>query len=950
MENQIKCGSQDRRLDVENSIYNGIDYVELITNPKDSSYLPIIIIRCFKKIDPVLDENNVKILGGTSIKNVEIKWVKRGDDLESNFANFVKLENDTLKTYFGTQPENFLVIRTKDGDFSKYTLKLVLSQDSQNSPANFDPEFSQVDFSYKINCPSDFDCIQKEQCPSDVLEEPIINYMAKDYASFRQMILDRLTTINPAWRERNPADLGIMLVEMLCHVGDQLSYYQDAVSTEAYLGTARSRVSVRRHARLVDYFIHEGSNARTWVCFQIDDSGKSDGAIIKQKTRLITGSDADIPRIDEQKFEEMISDVEVFETMYDITLWKANNRLSFYTWGDSKCCLPKGATRATLRNDNNQMFSNYLFRWDRFTQFKQFLVQPLDKLNPDDADQKQAIKIIVFLKRNFGIDWIQRSTISNTADQITFCYGNETISFTMDNATLMINLTINNNIAYWLLAKNNNDELRVYSLTIQIGDVIVFAEECSPSTGKIGDADKSHRQAVRLSSLTPNIDRLYDPAIPVVDIGWDIDDAITFPLCLWDVPDDSGQTRPVSVVYGNTVLVDNGLTKLDSKISIGNTGNHVTEILGSPPDTGRFTPHLAFAPLTYVGPAFDASLTGDNFVTAKGVFNYDRKEIIPDITIQDSSGVEWRPRRDLLSSGKDSSDFVVETENDGTALIRFGDGEYGIRPQNNGIKNYFYAIYRIGNGKNGNVGAETICRIISDDPVTNGISKIWNPLAAQNGTEPETLDEVRQYAPQAFRVQQRAVTPADYVEILKKHHEIQDANAVFSWTGSWYTVFVAIDRRGNIEIDENFKKEIYNYLNLYRLACHDIEITTPQYIPLDINITIKVSGDYFNGNIEQTLLQTFSNKIMPDGTLGFFHPDNFTFGQSVYLSQIYEKILKVDGIDSIISVNTFRRLGTYIDETGSGFIKINPSEIVRLDNDPNNPENGRIKFITMCGL
>ena len=92
-----------------------------------------------------------------------------------------------------------------------------------------------------------------------------INYLAKDYASFRQLILDRLALIMPEWQETHVPDLGITLVELLAYVGDYLSYYQDAVATEAYLDTARQRISVRRHVRLVDYAMHEGCNARTWV-------------------------------------------------------------------------------------------------------------------------------------------------------------------------------------------------------------------------------------------------------------------------------------------------------------------------------------------------------------------------------------------------------------------------------------------------------------------------------------------------------------------------------------------------------------------------------------------------------------------------------------------------------------------------------------------------------------
>ena len=78
-------------------------------------------------------------------------------------------------------------------------------------------------------------------------------------------MLDRLALLVPDWRERNAADVGIALVELLAYVGDHLSYQQDAVATEAYLGTARRRVSSRRHARLVDYLMHDGCNARAWV-------------------------------------------------------------------------------------------------------------------------------------------------------------------------------------------------------------------------------------------------------------------------------------------------------------------------------------------------------------------------------------------------------------------------------------------------------------------------------------------------------------------------------------------------------------------------------------------------------------------------------------------------------------------------------------------------------------
>ena len=73
-----------------------------------------------------------------------------------------------------------------------------------------------------------------------------------------------------------------MLAELIAYVGDRLSYQQDAVATEAYLETARSRVSLRRHALLVDYHVHDGCNARAWI--QLNVSGNSGDAVFLYRT------------------------------------------------------------------------------------------------------------------------------------------------------------------------------------------------------------------------------------------------------------------------------------------------------------------------------------------------------------------------------------------------------------------------------------------------------------------------------------------------------------------------------------------------------------------------------------------------------------------------------------------------------------------------------------------
>ena len=169
------------------------------------------------------------------------------------------------------------------------------------------------------------------------------------------------------------------------------------------------------------------------------------------------------------------------------------------------------------------------------------------------------------------------------------------------------------------------------------------------------------------------------------------------------------------------------------------------------------------------------------------------------------------------------------------------------------------------------------------------------------------------------------------------------------WTGSWYTVFIAIDRYGGKRVDEDFKVKVRNFLNKYRLACYDIEIKEPIYVPLDIRINVRVDSNYFASQIKQALLKIFSNHDIPDGKRGFFHPDNLTFGQPIFLSKIYEIAMKVEGI-IFVSIERFQRWRESDNhELDEGVIKMASFEIARLDNDPNFPENGRIELVIEGG-
>ncbi|HEY9697917.1 MAG TPA: putative baseplate assembly protein [Trichocoleus sp.] len=809
----------------------GLDFIQ-VNSDSNSRQLLLHFIPAEgveKRIIPAnIQPENIQITEGSKAtpSNLKLSSIEPGID-ETVFV--IHLSDEVLNN--STATDNAPI----------YTLELI------NIP-HLDRFFAKATFSLKSNSISEFDSISSPLRSPNLSPDLEIDYLARDYGSFRQLMLDRLSVLMPQWKERHPADLGIALVEVLAYAGDRLSYYQDAVATEAYLGTARRRISVKRHAQLIDYRMHEGCNARVWVQIQV-----SANISLPARTLLTTKSSEHNATLFWSAYQVLKPQLQVFETLHPFDLFETHNQLRFYTWGVAEFYLPKGATTATLRGK-------------------------CSNLKP--------------------------------------------------------------------------------------GDVLIFEENLSPTTGQSEDANRNHRHAVRLTKV--DVD-LTDPLIssdPLTQIEWAAADALPFPFYI--STQQGGRSLPnISVARGNIVLAEQGQRIIGEK-------------LPEVSDRQRYRPRLQEAELTHAVPYNHAEAQNQ---PASHAMLQDPRDAIPMINLY-GSGETWWARRDLLSSDRFACDFVVETESDGFAYLRFGDGMRGKRPQQN---TQILATYRTGNGTRGNVGQEAIVHLITADPnslsevsetsettnasinlqpnpflnISQQIKQVRNPLSAQGGTDPETIEQTRLYAPQVFRSEQhRCITADDYKRVAERHPEVQQAAATLRWTGSWYTAFIAVKRQENRSIDRAFQQTLLNFLERYRLAGYDLEIVTPQYVPLDIALIIKVATGYFASTVKQSLLETFSNADLPNGQQGFFHPDRFTFGQPVYFSQIVKAAMQVSGVAGVYLPGQndqakikFQRWGTAArGELEDGKIPIGSLEIARLDNTASAPNNGRIAFHLEGGL
>jgi predicted phage baseplate assembly protein len=225
-----------------------------------------------------------------------------------------------------------------------------------------------------------------------------------------------------------------------------------------------------------------------------------------------------------------------------------------------------------------------------------------------------------------------------------------------------------------------------------------------------------------------------------------------------------------------------------------------------------------------------------------------------------------------------------------------------------------------------------------------------NPISATGGADAETMDQVRLFAPYAFRYSiQRAITAEDYGVLAQRHPRVQKATAVLRWTGSWYEVDVAIDPKDQAEAPEKLLEEIECLLRPFRRIGHDIRVRAATYVPIDLELTVCVKPDYLAGHVKAELLGLFGKQVLPDGRLGFFHPDNLTFGSGIMVSKLVALAQSVTGVENVIVTRLRRYREAAGRELADGILPVGPLEIARLDNDRNSPENGTIAFKMIGG-
>jgi hypothetical protein len=725
--------------------------------------------------------------------------------------------------------------------------------------AVFDPLFAEINFKFRPGC-FNTNCAPEWEIAPPPMVEPPIDYLAKDYESFRLTMIAAMMERVPGWQATSEADLDVTLLELFSAAADELSDFQDRVMNEAFIASCRKRVSLARHSRLMDYHIHQGNQASTRLALEVEHEAPEDENSPKLKEGFLVWSGESEFDADNEKHPADSAAVFTLGRGESQTVHQLLNRIGLYTWSDSIPALKAGSTTADLKLYN--------------------------KLDFEDA-----------------------SATEPAADK--------------DSAETVQKLIRNGEIKYLLIQ-----------------------ERLNPTTGFAAGRDPSKRQFLRLLSGDKGATAMFDAVENewFVRVKWEKTDALRRDYCFTvDCPADSpgtavGKAENITLFHGNLVEIFHGRPQTTV---FRESGKQLTIDPAKPLELFyERTRWGAICPLPEKFLAYQKTDAGGDIPPVSTLI----------VKVGDAGGTDfWDEVPSLIysdNSDENGDHFIVETDEEHRSLIRFGNGKNGKElPENAKV----FCYYQYGEPLTGNVGADSIINFdagsIIAEPESLTISSCWNPLDVTDGKDFEPVIEIIRRVPEAYRARQlRAVTLADYVARAedKEIGGVARAAASYAWTGSWRTVRVTIDPIGTNEISDELRRKVSAYLDAVRLIGEDIEIRPPKFVPLEIEVSLCAEPEIWAEDIRFVLEQEFSDGWTPDGRMGFFHPDLWTFGQTLYASQIIGRAMQVKGVEHIISISMKRWNSP--SAASASITNVNYNEIIEVLSDPDHFERGFIRF------
>ena len=453
------------------------------------------------------------------------------------------------------------------------------------------------------------------------------------------------------------------------------------------------------------------------------------------------------------------------------------------------------------------------------------------------------------------------------------------------------------------------------------------------------------------------------------------------------IPNFDGNNRLVSYTITKREAVINGVTRIYRR---------VISSVDQKPFLKIFLPERNILGVTSVihkdGSGYGANPTSDEFVSSDNRW-YEVKSLIEDkIFVEDPTGAS---DKDNFKSGDYMgivNKFFTEYTPENYFSLTFGSGN--VDPMDN-LDNYMsgtmkvnlstflnntslgavpksnttlFVKYRIGGGKETNLGINVINSMDTFDYVVNGPNssvndqvnqslRVTNITPAVGGSDAPTVEEIRNMVAYNFAAQNRAVTLNDYKSMIETMPATFGAPAKVSVMEEDNKVRIKLlsyDETGNLidTVSNTLKNNVLNYLSKYRMLNDYLDIQSGEVIDLGLEVDLVVNKNENTADIIKSVVQQTSS---------FFSIDKKKMGDPLLVGDLKTQIGNVVGVVNVIDIRVFNKIGgeyssaqvaqSFIDETtkeisqveSTIYMKSNQIYQVRF---PNTDIKVRIKTLT----
>jgi predicted phage baseplate assembly protein len=303
-------------------------------------------------------------------------------------------------------------------------------------------------------------------------------------------------------------------------------------------------------------------------------------------------------------------------------------------------------------------------------------------------------------------------------------------------------------------------------------------------------------------------------------------------------------------------------------------------------------------------------------------------------------GVAWQEKANLVNSVPHAREYMTALDASGQTTVIFGDGFNGARP-NSGVNN-IHARYRKGLGASGNLPSNAIQQLVDNIP---NLQKAANPLPSRGGSDPASAEDIRTLGPAGLQAFGRAVSAGDYAALALSFPGIAKASATWvlqdavtlqavlhPYVRLTAGTFDRVPFQGTI-----LAGQLRRFLDGHRDPNVPLRVQdfTPVYIA--VNVGIDIDPAYPHQATLNRVQAALNPGLNPDGTAGYFAFEGLNFGQSIFLSDLYAAIQGIDGVQDA-TITVLRRVGPGLSDSPSlppHDILIRPTELVTIDSATN---------------